>query len=221
MDNPRKISDNAKNVANDLLKLGSIQLNVTQPFTWVSGIKSPIYCDNRLVNSDVAIRKNMVGYFVELIQDKFKDVEIIAGVATGGIPLGVLIADRLNLPFIYARQAPKEHGLKKQIEGSYQEGNKVVLIEDHISTGGSSLIAVQALRDGKLDVIGLISIMSYGFSSATEKFEKNDVNHYTLCDLDTVLDISLERGNITENEKASILSFKNSPSEWGNSLVTG
>jgi len=213
---PGKISKEAKSIASDLLSIGSVKFNVAEPFTWVSGIKSPIYCDNRLINSHVAIRDRMVGHFVDLIKDQYPDVEVISGVATGGIPLGVLVADRLKLPFIYARQAAKEHGLKKQVEGSYNEGDKVVLIEDHISTGGSSMIAVNALRNEKLNLLGLISIMTYSFNSAFEKFAENKVDFYSLCNLETVLEVAVSENVLTTPEKDSILLFKQSPKDWKN-----
>jgi orotate phosphoribosyltransferase len=216
MESSRKISTQAVMVAESLLQIGSVQLNVNHPFTWVSGIKSPIYCDNRLVNSDVKIRNIVVDAFVKLILDKFKNIDLIAGVVTGGLPIGVLIADRLDLPFIYARQAPKEHGLKKQVEGSYKKGDRVVLIEDHISTGGSSLIALQALRKEGIDVVGLISIMTYNFKSATKKFIENSINHYSICDLETVLNVSVEKGIIDVTDKHSIIEFRDSPETWRN-----
>ncbi len=210
-----KISNDAKSIAENLLSIGSVKLQVTNPFVWVSGIQSPIYCDNRLINSNVEVRKKVVASFVDLIKEKFKDVEVIAGVATGGIPLGMLIADRLDLPFIYARQAAKEHGLKKQIEGSYKAGQKVVLIEDHISTGGSSIIAIDAIRSENLNLLGLISIMTYGFDAAKDKFSQHNVNFYSLCNLETVLDVAKEKGIINQSECNSILEFKKSPATWG------
>jgi orotate phosphoribosyltransferase len=213
--NPKtKISELAHDVAVSLLSIDYVKYNVSQPFTWVSGIKSPIYCDNRKINSDVTIRKIILEAFVQLIKKEFSDVEVIAGVATGGIPLGILIADRLNLPFIYVRQAPKEHGLRKQIEGEFVEGQKVVLIEDHISTGGSSMKAIAALKENGLNLLSLISVMTYGFDSATTQFAQDNVVQYSLCDLDTILEVSLSKGDINLVEKDSILEFRNSPSTW-------
>ena len=145
----KKESPYARDVAKELLHLGSVSFNVDSPYTWVSGIKSPVYCDNRKIYSDVRVRRKVVRAFQNLIEDQFPDVEIIAGVATGGIPCGILIAENMNLPFIYVRQAPKEHGLMRQVEGSFTAGDKVVLIEDLISTGGSSLKAIQGLRNEK------------------------------------------------------------------------
>ncbi len=214
MKHSTKISDSANIIAQNLLAIHSVQFNVKEPFTWVSGIKSPVYCDNRKINSDVAVRNIAVDAFVKLIKDRFNDVEIIAGVATGGIPLGILIADRLNLPFIYVRQAPKEHGLKKQVEGAFKANNKVVLIEDHISTGGSSLKAIDALRANELNVLALVSVMTYGFNAATNLFSENNIEQQSLCDLDTILDVAQSIGNIDLLEKEEILKFRSSPKTW-------
>jgi orotate phosphoribosyltransferase len=164
MSTAKKLSKHSTEIANDLLKIKSVEFNFNDPYVWVSGTKSPIYCDNRKINSYPEIRNKFVNYFVELIQEYYPTVEVIAGVATGGIPLGILIADRMKLPFIYVRQERKEHGLMKQVEGDFNIGAKTVLIEDHISTGGSSWKALQGLLDVKLDVLGLASIMTYGFS---------------------------------------------------------
>ncbi|MBA2422266.1 MAG: orotate phosphoribosyltransferase [Chitinophagales bacterium] len=213
-----QISSSSKRVAKDLLNLRAVQFNVKEPFTWVSGIKSPVYCDNRVVISDVEIRKRLIGFFLELIQQHFQDVQIIAGVATGGIPMGVLIADRMNLPFVYVRQVAKEHGLKRQVEGSYTFGNNVVVIEDHISTGSSSSKAIQGLRNEGLSVLGLVSIMTYGFKAAVDLFNQEKVIHYSLCNLDTMLDVALDNKRISNQEKESILSFRNSPEHWAGSI---
>lgn len=212
-----RISAFSQEVAEDLLRLGAVKFNVNVPFTWVSGIRSPVYCDNRVVISDVEVRKRLLAAFLTLIDEHFKDVQIIAGVATGGIPMGVLIADRMNLPFIYVRQAPKEHGLKRQIEGSFQAGNNVVVIEDHISTGKSSFKAIQGLRDEGLNVLGLVSIMSYGFKASSDLFNFEGVKHFTLCDLDAMLEVALKNSNIDIREKESILSFRKSPESWADS----
>jgi len=209
MDSQHKISSSSRIIAKNLLELGAVQLDPGFGFIWASGIKSPIYCDNRKINSDVGVRKIVVQAFVDLIMNEFPNVEIIAGVATGGIPLGILIADKMNLPFIYVRQAPKEHGLMKQVEGNYHPGNKIVLIEDLISTGGSSLKAIEGLREQKLDVLSLISIMTYGFEVAAELFEKEDVNQWSLCNLDTIVDVAYEMDKISINDKEVLLEFKN------------
>ena len=212
------ILKNTALVAEMLLKINAVKLNVKEPFTWVSGIKSPIYCDNRVINSDVEVRNKVLNCFLELIKQKFENIEIIAGVATGGIPMGVLIADRLNLPFVYVRQESKKHGMMKQVEGNFSENQRVILIEDHISTGGSSLIAYNALKQADLNVQGIISVMTYGFDKSKKLFNENNVNFYSLCNLDAVLDTALSKGMISEDEKYSILTFRNSPDTWGNNV---
>jgi orotate phosphoribosyltransferase len=152
----------------------------------------------------------MVEAFIEIINEHFPNVEVIAGVATGGMPMGTLIADRLELPFIYVRQEAKEHGLKRQVEGAYKAGDKVILIEDHISTGSSSLKAVEGLRKEGLDVIALISIMTYGFKKASSLFESNKIEQWSLCDLETIIDVCLTTNRISQAEADTILEFKNS-----------
>jgi orotate phosphoribosyltransferase len=156
--------------------------------------------------------------FVNLITNTFPKVELIAGVATGGIPLGVLIADRLKLPFIYVRQAPKEHGLMKQVEGYFHPGSKTIVIEDHISTGGSSFNAIQGLRKAQLELLGLISLMTYRFEAATNLFKQENINYYSMCDLDAVIEVALNDGMINSHEKAEILEFRNSPKSWAGEL---
>lgn len=210
MANPRNISNSSKEVAKTLLKLQAIQINVDSPFTWTSGISSPIYCNNRIVISDVPARKLMVNVFVEFIKEKCADAEIIAGIATGGMPLGALIADKLDLPFIYVRPERKEHGLKKQVEGAYKPGNKIVLIEDHISTGGSSIKAVHAIREEKLELLGLFSLLTYSLDKAAKLFSENNVKNYSLSDLDEILDVALEENLITQDDKAEVLKFRDS-----------
>ncbi len=210
MKNPLKISSSSRVVAKNLLELGAIQLDPDFGFTWASGIKSPIYCDNRKINSNVEVRKIVVKAFVDLITKEFPDVEIIAGVATGGIPFGILIADKMDLPFIYVRQEPKGHGLMKQVEGSYQSGDKIVVIEDLISTGGSSFKAIQGLREQELNILSLVSVMTYGFKTAMELFEKEGVNQWSLCDLDTIVDVAFETNRIGLKDKEVLLEFKNS-----------
>lgn len=210
-----KISPYAGEVAKHLLSIGVIEFNVAQPFTWVSGIKAPVYCDNRKINSDVEARSFIADTFIKVIEKNYPEVEAIAGVATGGIPQGMLIADRMRLPFVYVRQAAKGHGKMQQVEGSFHRGEKVVLIEDHISTGGSSFKAVKGLGSAGLDMLGLISIMTYGFKSAETLFENNNVNYLSLCDLDTVLEVAHNEGRISREEQESVLAFLRDPKRWG------
>lgn len=209
-----QISSKAKEVANLLLDISSVQLNVSSPFTWVSKIQSPIYCDNRKIVSDIEARRKIRDIFCEHINSQFENIDIIAGVATGGIPLGMLVADKLNLPFIYVREARKEHGLKKQVEGDYKSGDRIVLIEDHISTGGSSIRAINGIKEEGLVLLGLVSIMTYGFTTAIENFEKDDIEFSSLCDLDTIVEVAQSRTLISEADADSIFRFRDNPGQW-------
>jgi orotate phosphoribosyltransferase len=206
--------DLARVVARELISISAVQLNVEKPFTWVSGIKSPVYCDNRRINSFVDARNVVADAFVKLIKNHFSNVEVIAGVATGGIPMGILVAERLNLPFIYVRQAPKDHGLMKQVEGHYKKGSKVVLIEDHVSTGGSSLNAVKGLLDEDLEVLALISIMTYNFKTTKGFFAYHQVNHVSISDLDTILEEAVNIGTLNATEAQRIIEFRDNPDSW-------
>lgn len=208
------LSPHARELARDLLAMRVVQLDVHHPFTWVSGIRSPVYCDNRKINSDVAVRNRVADAFTEMIRARFPEVHVIAGVATGGIPFGMLVADRLELPFVYVRQAAKEHGLMKQVEGTFRPGDAVVLIEDHISTGSSSMQAVQGLIREGLKLLGLISVMTYGFASASELFAKEQIDLSSLCDLPTVLEVAEQSGSLNTADRASIQTFLADPKGW-------
>lgn len=212
--NKQKYSTTATNIAHCLLDLGSITFNVQNPYKWVSGIYSPVYCDNRKINSDVNIRNIVVDEFVNLIEKDFPNVNIIAGVATGGIPIGILIADRMGLPFVYVRQEPKKHGLMQQVEGVFEVGDNIVLIEDHVSTGKSSLKAIKGIRNAGLNLLSLISIMTYGFEVANDLFDKEQIHHTSLGNLDAIVNVAQIRGDITTQEGDSILSFRNNPNAW-------
>lgn len=202
----------SREIANFLLDIGAVKFNVSSPFTWTSGWKSPIYCDNRIINSKVEVRDAVVSKFSNLIGENYiNDIDVIAGVATGGVSFGVLTADRLKMPFIYVRDKRKEHGLKNLIEGGHKSGQRVVLIEDHISTGLSSNKAIQGLRDEGLIVVSLVSIMTYGFKVAEDLFEKEGIEHASICDLDTILSVALERGILTQSDVSTILKFRESP----------
>jgi orotate phosphoribosyltransferase len=205
----------SRQIAKYLLDIGAVQFNVDNPYVWTSGIRSPIYCDNRVINSKVDVRKAVVTEFTKIITQNFLDrTDIIAGVATGGMPYGVLIADRLELPFIYVRSERKEYGLKKVVEGTFAQGDTVVLIEDHISTGKSSMKAVEFLREEGLQLICLLSIMTYGFKEADEKFKGNQVEHYSICDLDTVLEVAADLHKLSSQQVETILAFRESPKTW-------
>ena len=180
-------AERALNVAEFLLRIKAVELKPENPFTWASGMKSPIYCDNRKTLSFPAIRTFLRQQFVEVIESKFGKPDVIAGVATGGIAIGALIAQELGLPFIYVRSEPKKHGLGNQIEGVLEEGQSVVVIEDLISTGGSSLQAVAALRDAGAKVNGLVAIFTYGFDKAKDNFANAKCTLHTLSDYDSLL----------------------------------
>jgi orotate phosphoribosyltransferase len=204
----------APKLAQDLLDIEVVKLNFKEPFTWVSGVKSPIYCDNRIINSYVTVRDKVADAFVELIKKEFKEVEIIAGVATGGIPMGVLAADRLKLPFIYARQAKKEYGMGKQVEGVFKAGNKVVLVEDHVSTGSSSMKVVDILKEEGIEVLGIVSVMTYKFKRATELFEAAQLTNFSLCDLDAIAETATGNGSISPEQAQSLMVFRENPAAW-------
>ncbi|MEO6187778.1 MAG: orotate phosphoribosyltransferase [Ginsengibacter sp.] len=210
-----KRTSTSKKIAGYLLDIGAVKFDVKKGFTWTSGIQSPIYCDNRIINSRIEVRRAVVDAFVEIIENKKTDQpDIIAGVATGGITYGVLAADKLSLPFIYVREKKKEHGMMKAVEGEYHTGDKVILVEDHISTGGSSLKAVEHLRDEGLSVICLISIMTYGFDKARDSFQQAGVEYESICDLDVVIDVAKEKGFINPSDIDTILKFRKSPKDW-------
>jgi orotate phosphoribosyltransferase len=201
-------------IANFLLEIKAVKIDVKEPFTWTSGIKSPIYCDCRIVNSHVNARNAVINKFIEIIYKDFLNTDVIAGIASGGISYGALIADRLSKPFVYVREKKKEHGLMKQIEGEYNAYDNVVLIEDLVSTGGSSLNAVKAIRTENLKVAGLLSIMTYGFKEAEDKFKEENVKYESLCDLDTILIVASEKQIINSSDIEKIIQFKKSYKDW-------
>ena len=180
----------AASIADELLKIGAVKLSPAAPFTWASGILSPIYCDNRMILSFPEAREKVALSFAKIIEEKYADVDIIAGVATGAIAHGVLVAAALNKPFIYIRDKPKGHGRQNIIEGFYEKGKKVVVIEDLISTGGSSLKAVQACEEAGLEVMGLLAIFSYQFKEAIDNFKQHSCTYYTLSDFPFLLEMS-------------------------------
>ena len=197
-----------------LLKLKAIKLQPNSPFTWASGWKSPIYCDNRIILSDVISRNKIAEYFSELIKEKYNEVDVIAGVATGAIGIGVLVAQKLNLPFIYVRPEAKKHGRQNQIEGQVSEGEKIVVIEDLISTGKSSLNAVKALRKAKLDVLGMLAIFSYGFEISKSNFKNESVNLNTLSHYSELLKKAVEINYVSEKDLETLEKWNLSPEKW-------
>lgn len=200
--------------AEKLLKIKAIKLQPDNPFTWASGWKSPFYCDNRKTLSYPDLRSFVKTELSRVIMENFKDVDAIAGVATGAIPQGALVADVLNKPFVYVRSKPKDHGLENLIEGELKPGMKVVVVEDLISTGGSSLKAVDAIRNNGCEVIGMVAAYTYGFDAAKEAFKKANVQLITLTNYEAVLDVALKTGYITENQVSVLNTWRKDPSQW-------
>ena len=203
-----------KITAEKLLKIKAVKLQPSIPFTWASGWKSPIYCDNRKTLSYPALRTFIKVEIARLICENFPEVEVIAGVATGAIAQGAMVADELGLPFVYVRSAPKGHGLENLIEGALKPKQKVLVIEDLISTGGSSLKAVEAIRNDGCEVVGMIAIFTYDFPVANEMFEKAGVELITLSNYQAVLDVALESNYISENEMKTLQEWRKNPAEW-------
>jgi orotate phosphoribosyltransferase len=203
-----------KAVAEKLLKIKAVKLQPNNPFIWASGWKSPIYCDNRKTLSYPQIRNFIKIELSRLILEMYPDVEVIAGVATGAIAQGALVADELGLPFVYVRPTPKDHGLENMIEGDLRPKQKVVVIEDLISTGGSSLKAVDAIRNDGSEVLGMLAIFSYGFPIAEEKFKKAKVKLTTLCNYESVLAEALSTNYIAVEDIETLQEWRQSPSTW-------
>ena len=205
----------AEKTAKFLLQIKAIKLNNDEPFTWASGWKSPIYCDNRKTLSFPTVRTFLRQEMTRLVQEKFGDVEVVAGVATGGIALGVLVAQELGKPFVYVRAAGKKHGLENKVEGVVAQGQSVVVIEDLISTGNSSLNAVKALRSLGCNVKGMGAIFSYGFDLAEENFRKEKCTLYTLSAYGVLLQHASEQGDITDEQLDSLALWRKNPEQWG------
>ena len=207
--------DPALKVAEFLLQIKAVKLSPKQPFQWASGWKSPIYCDNRKTLSYPAVRTYIRQQFVHVINSEFGRPDMIAGVATGGIAHGALVAHDLGLPFIYVRSGNKEHGLRNQVEGDITVGRSVVVVEDLVSTGGSSLNAVQALRDAGLEVKGMVSIFSYGFDQARDAFAEAKVKLHALTNYSILLDQALRSDYITEKDLLPLNEWRKDPAGWG------
>jgi orotate phosphoribosyltransferase len=204
----------AREVAEYLLEIKAVVLQPQNPFTWASGLKSPIYCDNRKTLSYPKVRKLIRDSFVDIISEEYSACDVIAGVATAGIPHGALVADVLNKPFIYVRDKPKAHGMENRIEGKLEPGKKVVLIEDLISTGGSSLKAAEAVREAGAEVIGLGAIFTYGFQKAEDAFANAKCPYFTLSDYPTLIQQALANHAISEAETKILLAWYKNPEEW-------
>jgi orotate phosphoribosyltransferase len=203
-----------KKIAYLLLQNKAIKLNPAKPFQWTSGWKSPIYCDNRKTLSYPEVRNFIRDEFVAIIKKRFRDVEAIAGVATGAIAHGVLVADKLNLPFLYVRSSAKSHGLENLIEGVPGPGQRIVVIEDLISTGSSSLKAVEALRDKGCEVLGMVAIFTYGFKHSEEKFSKANCRLFTLSNYEALLEQAIESGYISSENLEILKSWRQDPENW-------
>ena len=206
--------DTAKKTAELLLQIKAIKLNPSEPFQWASGWKSPIYCDNRVTLSYPPIRNFLRVEIAKIVEREYGRPDVIAGVATGAIAIGVLVAEELGVPFIYVRPEPKKHGRKNQIEGHLESGQNVVVVEDLISTGNSSLNAVNALKESGGVVKGMVAIFSYGFDVATTNFEENNVQLTTLSTYENVLELASENNYISDEEVGVLKEWKKNPSTW-------
>lgn len=213
--------DVQKLTAEKLLRIKAIKLQPSNPFTWASGWKSPIYCDNRKLMSYPAIRNFIKVEFARLILEKYPQVDAIAGVATGAIAPGVLVADLLGLPFVYIRATPKDHGLENLIEGDLKPKQKVVVIEDLVSTGGSSLKAVEAIRRDGSDVLGMVAVFTYGFPLALQSMHDARVELTTLCNYDAILDEAVATDYIDESELKTLQDWRRNPDQWGQTPKKG
>jgi orotate phosphoribosyltransferase len=207
--------DCAKKTAEYLLQIKAIKLQPSNPFTWASGWKSPIYCDNRKTLSFPEVRSFIRDSFAAMTKDLYPQAEMIAGVATGAIAHGVLTADKLGLPFIYVRSGAKEHGLGNQIEGYFEQGQKIVVIEDLISTGGSSLNAVNALREAGCDVLGMVAIFTYEFKKASDAFVSENCILNTLSNYSVLVETAVETGYIGQTELETLKNWRVDPASWG------
>ena len=206
---------NEKTVAEKLLQVNAVKLNPKEPFTWASGWKSPIYCDNRKLLGYPYVRDFIKSEMCNVIFEKFPEAELLDGVATAGIAWGAMAADQLKLPYIYVRPKPKEHGLGNQIEGYHEKGLKTVIIEDLISTGKSSLQVVDVVRNAGLDVMGMVSIFTYGFEAAATACSAAGVPTISLTNYPTLIELAIEKGTIDPQDQNTLLNWSTNPSEWG------
>jgi orotate phosphoribosyltransferase len=204
----------ARQIATHLLEIRAVKLNTAEPFRWASGWKAPVYCDNRLTLSYPSIRKYIMNGLSALIHSEFPKTEGIAGVATAGIPQAALVADSLGLPLIYVRSKAKTHGLTNQIEGKMPSGSKMIVVEDLVSTGGSSLGVVDVLREAKLDVLGMVSIFTYGFRIADKAFSEMKVPLYSLCDYATLIEVAMDLKYISQEQITELKSWWIDPTNW-------
>lgn len=204
-----------KKLAKALMDIKAVLLRPQEPFTWASGWHSPIYCDNRRILSHPELRAQVAQWLADKAMELYPEAEVVAGVATGAIAHGVLAADRMQKPFVYVRPKPKDHGTGSQIEGELAPGKKVVVIEDLISTGMSSLAAVKALRDAGAQVLGMVAIFTYGFDLAAQRFEEDNVQLDTLSNYSALVEVASETGYISSAAKTLLHEWRENPSEWG------
>lgn len=209
------MSDFQIEVTKRLLQINTIKVQPSNPFTWASGWLSPIYCDNRKILSYPETREFICNEFTRIVKEKYPQAEVIAGVATGAIAHGALVADKLGLPFVYVRSKPKDHGLENLIEGDLKPGQKIVVIEDLVSTGGSSLKAAEALTNFGGDVLGMVAIFTYNFPVAAENFKKAGLELFTLSNYQILIDLALKTGEIREEDVESLQNWRKNPSTWG------
>ena len=202
-----------KTIAEDLLKIKAVFLRPNEPFTWASGIKSPIYCDNRLTLSDTQVRDDVENGLATLIKEHYPQAEVLMGTSTAGIAHAAITATILNLPMGYVRSGAKDHGRGNQIEGKLLPGQKVVVVEDLISTGGSCIEVVNVLREAGADVLGIVSIFTYGMKKGIERLAAAEVKNVSLCDLDTLVDVAAEKAYIEPADKDRLIQFRNNPSD--------
>ncbi|MCE5025042.1 orotate phosphoribosyltransferase [Staphylococcus simulans] len=198
----------SKQIAQSLLDIGAVALSPNDLFTWSSGIKSPIYCDNRVTLGYPEVRNAIRDGLIELIQTHFKDAEIVSGTATAGIPHAAFISEKLDMPMSYVRSKSKSHGKQNQIEGAPSKGKKIVVVEDLISTGGSSLVAAEALREAGAEVLGVVAIFTYGLAKADQMFKDADIPFYTLSDYNELIDAAKEQGKISESDIQSLVEWR-------------
>ena len=201
-------------IAERLLEINAVALKPNNPFTWTSGLRSPIYCDNRLTLSYPAVRREIAQGLEKLIQENFPGVEVIAGTATAGIPHAAWVSEIMDLPMCYVRSKAKGHGKGNQIEGKVEQAQKVVVVEDLISTGGSVITAVQALREAGCEVLGVVSIFTYGLNKGKEAFAQEEIKSKSLTDFGALVGVAIEKGYISENDQESLLSWSKDPGEW-------
>jgi orotate phosphoribosyltransferase len=201
-------------IAEKLLNINAVALKPNEPFTWASGLRSPIYCDNRLTLSYPEVRREIASGLKGLILDHFPDVEVVAGTATAGIPHAAWVSELMDAPMCYVRSKPKGHGKGNQIEGKVVQGQKVVVVEDLISTGGSVITAVQALREAGCEVLGVVSIFTYGLEKGKELLQQAEIKSYSLTDFPALVETAISKGDISVDDEGSLFSWSMNPTEW-------